>query len=488
MRSVFPPVPVMLRHVQVWPSRDGLVTSVWSIRRMRWIAIAVLAAGCADALPSEREQRVIDALADDNYVWSLRDPELVARKLTKMQRGPYEWLRGTASLYWRDLTELGDRTSTSFGDAASSRVLLVGDPHPENVGTFRAGDGTMIVDWNDLDAAGYGPFTADVRRLAVGLIIAADTTDETFATELATRALQGYVAQLARPQMLIRIGMHPLLDKELTKARGRGDDHFALDELAPSTAGSRYVAFGDLEPVAEDGVYEDTLVPVGAEAASWIDAAVAQWASGRGESATVKLRARRYGAGVASYAALRYNVVLEGPTTALDDDHVIELKEERDGLVLHGVPQLEVGEWASPAARVVDAQRRLQSRRDADPRLGSADLGGLSLKVRDREAYQRGLDHLDLAALAAGSASKRVQLLDLAELLGGLLASAHGNARTLDGQLGSAVIAPVIAGREDAFVAELVNSARTEAAQVIVDHAALKERDLAALVIPPEAR
>ncbi len=455
---------------------------------MRWLAITVLAAGCADSLRSEREQRVIDALADDNYVWSLREPALVAKKLVKMQRGPYEWLRGTASLYWRDLTELGDRSATAFGDDASSRVLLVGDPHPENVGTFRAADGTMLVDWNDLDAAGYGPFTADVRRLVVGLIVAAETTDETFVTELATRALRGYLAQLAAPKMAIGVGMHPLLDKELMKARGRGDLRFAVDELAPITDGVRYVAFGDLEPVADDGVYEDTVVPVGAEAAAWIDSAVAQWAARRGETATVKLRARRLGAGVASYAALRYNVVLEGPTTELDDDQVIELKEERDGLVLHGVPQLAVGEWSSPAVRVVDAQQRLQSRRDADPRLGASDLGGLSLKVRDREAYQRGIDHLDLAALAAGSASKRMQLADLAELLGRLLASAHGNTQTRDGELGSAVILPVVAGREDAFVTELVASARAEAAQVIADHAALKDRDLAALVIPPEAR
>lgn len=454
---------------------------------MRCLLILGLAAGCADALPSERTQRVIDVLAEDNYVWARREPALVAKKLAKMQRGPYEWMRGTASVYWRDLTELGDRTTTAFGDDASSRVLLVGDPHPENIGTFRAADGSMLVDWNDLDAAGYGPFTADLRRLAVGLVVAADSADEAVNDELATRAIRGYVAQLARGPMSIRPGMHPLLDKELAKARARGDARFAVDELAPVTDGARYVAFGDLEAVADDGVYEDTVLPVGAEAAAWLDAAVAQWTARRGEPAVVKLRARRIGAGVASYAALRYNVVLEGPTAAPEDDQVLELKEERDGLILHGLPQLAAAEWDSPAARVVDAQQRLQARRDADGCLGAADLGGLSLKIRDREAYQRGIDHLDLAELAAGSVAKRAQLADLAELLGGLLASAHGNARTLDGARGADVIAPILAGREDAFVAELVASARVEAAQVLADHAVLAHVDLAALVIPPEA-
>jgi len=31
-------------------------------------------------------------------------------KLRMMQRGPYEWLRGTAALYWRDVTEPGGPT------------------------------------------------------------------------------------------------------------------------------------------------------------------------------------------------------------------------------------------------------------------------------------------------------------------------------------------------------------------------------------------
>ncbi len=448
---------------------------------MRSILAVMLAAGCAAPLPSERDQRVIDTLADDNYVWANREPALVKLKLRKMQRGPYEWLRGTNALYWRDLTEPGaERITTAFGDEASSRVLLVGDPHPENVGTFRAGDGTMIVDWNDLDAAGYGPFTADVRRLAIGMLVATERTDD---AEIAGAVATGYLAQMSAlasgaAPMLLSFGAHPLLDKELKKAQKRGDVRYAVDEIAPISGDTRYLAFGELEPIADDGVYEDHVGTVGADMAAWIDDAVAQWAARRGEQATVKLRARRIGSGVASYAALRFNVVLEGPTAAPSDDVLIELKEERDGIVVHGVPQLHTGEWMSPAARVVDAQRRLQCRRDADTRLGFGDLGGLSLKIRDREAYQRGLDHGDIAKL------DRSEQLALATELGALLASAHGNALTQDGARGWTVIAPVVSGREAAFEAEMVGSARDQAAQVVADHAAFAEVDLGALVIP----
>lgn len=42
-------------------------------------------------------------------------------KLRKLQRGPYDWLRGTAALYWRDVSEPGgERLATRFGDPRSS--------------------------------------------------------------------------------------------------------------------------------------------------------------------------------------------------------------------------------------------------------------------------------------------------------------------------------------------------------------------------------
>jgi uncharacterized protein (DUF2252 family) len=108
--------------------------------------LALIATGCV-ATNDSRDARIIDNLAEDNYMWARREPELVRMKLVKMQRGPYEWLRGTAALYWQDLTEPGEtRPVSAFTDGPSSRVLLIGDPHVENVGTFRAADGTMFMD------------------------------------------------------------------------------------------------------------------------------------------------------------------------------------------------------------------------------------------------------------------------------------------------------------------------------------------------------
>jgi len=448
---------------------------------VRRAAVLTLLAACSSGPEATvRERRVLDALADDNYMWSLREPELVAMKLRKMQRGPYEWLRGTAPLFWRDLMEPGvARYETSFGDPLSSRVLLVGDPHCENIGTFRAADGEQLVDWNDFDATGYGPFTGDVRRLGAGLsIVAALGGDEAFASELVAAALTAYADEIAAASpVVVGVGVHEYFDDELEKARERGETLYAIDEVAPVMAGERVLALGDLEPVADDGLLEDRLLEVDRAVADMLDRAVAQW----DPRARVKLRARRIGSGVASYPAWRFNVVLEGPTDSPDDDRMIELKETREGTINRGVPQREAAEWGSPAIRAVDTQRRLQARPDADALLGSAQVGGLVLKIRDREAFQRGVDAEDLVELVEDD---RPQLLAIATTYGRLLARAHGRARTADDLLGAAVIAPLLAGRTVEWVTELSAAIADDTALIIADHASMADRDLAAEVMP----
>jgi Uncharacterized protein conserved in bacteria (DUF2252) len=429
----------------------------------------LLVVGCASPR-DDREARILDTLAEDNYAWAQRDPALVAMKLAKMQRGPYEWLRGTALLYWRDATEPGAPRIAFAGSPAASRVLLVGDPHIENVGTFRASDGTMFVDWNDFDATGYGPFDLDLRRLGASLAIVAELGapgDTAYARALAAAAAANYadtIRALAAGMQIAEttFGAADLFDDELEKSRKRGDARQGLDEVAPMTNGARAMAFGDLEPVAADGVIEDRLVPVDAEQADWIDRAL----PGR----TVKLRARRIGSGVSSYAAYRYEAIL-------DDDTFLELKETREGVIIPGLPRFSAAEWSSPAHRSVDTQKRLHARPDGDLLLAHAQVGGLSLKIRHRESYQRGIDAPDLVELIEDD--KRDELLALAATYGALLARAHGQARTEDGILGFAVIAPLLDGT---FADAIADAAVADAAVVIADHAAMKDADLGAVL------
>jgi uncharacterized protein (DUF2252 family) len=453
---------------------------------VRWFLIVF--AACA-APKDPRDAFVVNTIAEDNYEFSLRDPTLVAMKLTKMQRDPFDWLRGTAPVYWHDVTDPGaPRMPTAFGDPASSRVLLVADPHPENLGSFRAPDGTMFMDWNDFDSSGYGPFEGDVRRLAAGLMIATrdpdaavDTLalDPAFDDEIAHRVATGYVAQIGElaagmPALPVTTGAAKYFDKLIAKAIENGDANKEVnDDTAVDGDGTRYFVLGDQDPVADDGVIESRLsAPTDIER-DRVTRAMTSWLAQHADLGNIVDIARRYGSGVSSYAALRYYVLLAS-------DRIVEVKEERDGIVIHGVPELEAAEWTTPAQRVVDAQRRLQLRRDGDTLLGAADLSPLAFRVHDETAYQRGVNSTDLGALAVDP-SKRSQVPDLAELFGRLLARAHGAALTADGVPGWTVIMPVLG---DGFGDELSTLAQADAAQTVADWQSLRTQDLAAVAIP----
>lgn len=417
---------------------------------------------------------MIDTIAEDNYMWALRYPETVAMKLTMMQESPFLWLRGTAPVYWRDLTTPGvGRPATAFGDPLSSRVLLVADPHPENLGSFRAPDGTMVIDFNDFDTAGYGPFEGDVRRLAAGLIVAANGTGPS-PRDLASAVATAYAAQITdlANGLAPDPGTSPYLTKLIAKAKANGDAH---KELADDVASPGVLAIGDLDPIGSDGVIQNRVEPLGATEHDEVTAALAPLVASHPELGAIEDIGRRYGHGVSSYPALRYIVLLAGETASPDDDRVLEIKEERDGVDIADVPQLDAAEWNTPGARAANTAHRLWLREDEDPLWDSAEHAPLSFVTHDDSAYQRGVDAGDLAALDPD------ELLATAGVFGRILARAHGLALTEDGLVGWTVIAPELGA---GFADEVAALAPADAAQTLADWNDLKDRDLASLVLP----
>lgn len=459
---------------------------------MKWLAL--LAVGCGTS-SSAREDFIVNTLAVDNYVYAQRDPDLVALKFKKMQRDPYLWLRGTAAVWWHDATDPGEaRATTAFGSPAAARVLLPADPHPENIGSFRASDGSMFIDWNDFDSSGYGPFEVDVRRLAAGLIIAshdpgdpesAASVDPAYASDIAHRVAIGYAAQInslamGTPPAPVTTGAAKYLDKLIAKAIENGAAGKDLTDTTEVVDGVRVFLSGDLDPVGDDGVIETRQTSIDPVTRDVLTRGLAPYLADHPELGTTISFARAYGSGVSSYAVPRYLALMTGPTPDPGDDHLIEIKEERDGVIIHGVPELAAAEWNNPALRVVDAQRRLQLRRDADPLLGAIAVSPLAYRVHDHASYQRGVGYDDLGALAIDP-TKASQVTDLAEIFGGLLARAHGVALTEDGVPGWTVIAPLLG---DGFADEVAAFATADAQQTIADWQMFHGEDLGARVMP----
>lgn len=423
-------------------------------------------------------------LFDDHQLLLQRDPELVQRKMEKMARDPFRFLRGTAPQYFRDVTEPG-RYQSEFVDAASARVLLVGDPHPENLGTQRAPDGALVLEWNDFDASLIGPYHFDVWRLALGIwtfthMLAEAEGDHSIAMLAVREAAQGYVAEmgaLSAGKPAERLSADEpsgrIIEDLFRRAKRDGD---ADDSLAENT-------FVDEKGRHLRAEKDASALRANTEAEGLVALSLSEWRhlqmtlsnypqtlhSISNESfGGLKDAGRKYGSGVSSLPLLRYYVLLEGTSLDDDDDVLIELKEGRDPPPRAGLTEALPLRFENNAARIVYAQRHLQSSGDLDARLGYSG-GTNGFKVRTLDGYQKGIRlHRVLSELESGDFVLE-DILPLAQISGRLLARSHARTTNSVGASALLSIARMIDAQETKFVDEVADFADQAGAQLLRD-------------------
>lgn len=479
-----------------------------------WLALAGACAAPPDELA--RAQWLRHTLVLDNQPFLDRDPEQAGGKLAKMGEALYPYFRGTAAQYARDTMQPGGAGywPSAYETPETSNVALVGDSHPENVGTFASGrEGEATIEFNDFDGSTFGPYGFDLRRLALGYWIAAEhvrrvhaamavgdqsfTLDEEHRMVLAQAVARGYAAEIAAvaadPRAQRRMTADEPIGAVLTELSDEAiDDGSAREELTEYTHvqdGRRLVIHADVEPPRmleyagfAQRVYEDTLVPLEPREQALVEALLSRYpdtlaSDVADEPAALRLlgTARRLGAGIASYPAVRYYALVEGPSASTEDDVVLELKQTIDAVPMPGLPRFPSQPYYGNAERVVQMQRRLQSHPDADPWLGWAAAGADGYRVRWRTGYQRTLRIDRLAEDLAEGTYMADDLVVLAEVSGRLLARHHGFAETLDGGPAGPAIARAIAGDDEGLVEEVAGFVEHYAAQVVTDHATFVE-------------
>jgi hypothetical protein len=323
-----------------------------------------------------------------------RDPAAVSEQLGRMARSSFAYFRGSIGLRPEE--------PTRFVTPATAQIAILGDPHPENIGTYRTPRGERVVDFNDFDLAGHGPYVRDLRRLALGLWLAADMAD--LGRRPRARTVEemgnGYLAEL--------------------RALARG---------SPPVALRVETAFGgDLAAVLADPDPQDFPGAATPEERSLVEAAMRAYPATlfAGEAlppTTFALKqVARVSAGIASLRLLRFRARVEGPTAADDDDWILELKESE--------PQ------AAPAAQLVRLQREIQEFPDEDPLLGWASAGERTFRVRGAGPDQRRLSVERISKRVRSPTWGKKELRDLAFQCGRLLARSHARARAADGQPG----------------------------------------------------
>jgi len=437
------------------------------------LAIAALV-GCAEAADDSRRAIVEGAMARADLQLLRTRPAHVAGKYGRMARYLYDYYRGSVPVFQADF-ENGElpasRTAYALDDLL---VLSTGDAHPENFGLLLAADGTLALEPNDFDSADRYPYHWDLRRLGTGLVLGAwlarpDDDRAELGARVAGAAARGYADEIARQASrydrfridspgdvphfadLFRRGNRDLAARaelsELTQVR---DGVRRIFRGAPSSSEPEEVLL-DLPPDAVAAL-EDTLRRASLPT------------SRPPEYFAVKDAARQLGSGVASWARVRVLVLVEGPTTDLDDDVLLEVKELIDSAARGWIPPRRYHD--DVAARIRETSRVLWARADGEALWGTSEWLGMRVQVRlESEAHKTlRVDRFEeeLAELDALEA--------LARALGALLARMHATPLREEAAP-AARIARRIADDLDGFVADHAAGSVAYAAQVEADFA-----------------
>lgn len=439
---------------------------------------------CTDPDPElARREWMRQLLIDENQPWIAREPDAVAAKFAKMDADVYDFMRGTTGYWYAQLAVPGERPPTAFlDDPDAASILLVGDPHIENLGTCLAGEEPTLADADpqapltieavDLDGSGFGPWVMDPRRASMALGHLASSLPG--CDEACVDAVAGALAAGFADEVLAQAAGEPPFDagtEDATdgayvtdlyaRARAAGLEQEALAEWTVIQADGRFLErTGGLDD-GYDGVLSLTV-----EESTQLDRLLTAW-----ESPPEGFRrldaVRRYGAGVASLPAVRYYVLYDFGDDSRQDDRLLQLREVVDPPTWPGTlaPPL----YASNAERIEAVTRTLWSRPDADVRMAGLQDGAMTFKLTTLSGWFQTFDHETIAGPWLQGDASEADLQALATRIGRLLAAAQARGATAEGRPALEVLVAELDGRRDEWVAELSAQVRPDVERLRAD-------------------
>jgi uncharacterized protein (DUF2252 family) len=416
----------------------------------------------------QRAARIVEVFTTEFGQLMAMDPAAFRRKFRKMAASPFAFYRGSACLFYADMT--GDFAATDFLNDQTSRVWIHGDLHAENFGTYMNGFGQLVFNVNDFDEAYVGPFSWDVKRFAasVALIGYAKALSDTVITDLVSRFAVAYLTEL---RAIVAGGDDALGSITLENADGvlrnvlqEARLNTRIDLLARETTIDNY----ERRFAVGDGVFE-----IDQAAKNKVIAAFEQYletlpkaTATQPVAAQVKDAVLRKGVGIGSAGLPSYNLLLEGRTEALENDVIIYMKQAQVPAVARYIDDERVrGYFQHQGHRTAESQRALQAH--ADPWLGFTELDGTGQLVAEVSPYASDLDWSDV--------NEPPELAGVVGDLGRAVARMHSVADDesdhdlVDFATEEAIVAAVDQD-EKGFVAHLVDFAHTYGARARQDH------------------
>ncbi len=414
----------------------------------------------------DREAAIVATLVGAFADLMAADPDAFRTKFRKMAADPFAFFRGSACVFYADVSGREDR----WADERTSRVWIQGDLHAENFGTYMDGSGVLIFDVNDFDEAYVGHFTWDLRRFAasIALMCWQKALSDDQISMLIETFVRAYVKQV---RWFVDVDDDAAFSLNLQTAHGA-----VLSALQSARLSTRAEMLDRLTVVDEWDRRFRNLPGVqrldDAEREKVVAAfdryleTIPQTQRFRGIAYDVKDVIAKTGFGIGSAGLPAYSVLIEGFNQALDNDVVLSMKQGNVAAPSRVVDDNEVhGYFTHHGHRTAVSQRALQAH--ADPLLGYTDIDGVGFVVSEISPYEADLDWSEL--------TEPDELAEVIEQLGQAVAKVHCVSDTdsdqslVDFQTEDAVVA-AIGDDEDGFVADISAFGLEYAAIVRDDH------------------
>ena len=415
----------------------------------------------------DRTDVIVEVLRDAFAPLMRADPAAFRAKYRKMARDPHAFYRGSACLFYNDVTAEPE----DWADHGAERIWIHGDLHVENFGTYLNSDGRLIFDVNDFDEAYLGRFTWDLQRFAASLALVGwqKALPEEAIRRLVGRYARSYLAQVDHyvasaddDDFAIRLdNAEGAVLAALTRARAlrRAD---LLDGITVLSGGRRRFV--------EDGstrrLDRTERAAVTAAFRDYLDTIPESKRFDRRLFYELRDLVGKSGFGIGSAGLPAYNVLVEGYSQALDNDVVLSMKQANVPALSRFVDTTEVDAYFEHEGhRTVVSQRALQVH--TDPLLGHTRIGDVGYVVAEVSPYEVDLDWSEI--------NEPADMRAVVDLLGRATAKIHcasdedSDQDLVDFQVEQAIVES-LRGRRRAFTDHVASFGVSYAETVRRDH------------------
>ena len=415
-----------------------------------------------------RQKQIIDVLGEAFAPLMKADPAAFRVKYRKMAVDPFAFYRGTACLFYADVTPEED----PWVDERSGGIWIHGDLHAENFGTYMNSDGRLVFDVNDFDEAYLGHYTWDLKRFSASLALLgwSKALPEEDVRTLIGRYLRGYLAQVTHYTEVVEdddfaLQLHNTdgpVQALLQKAR-RSTRAAMLDGMTSQDTGVRMFKEGG----AARHLSQTERRKIEKAFDAYLESIPDTKRINRSLFYDVRDIVGMSGFGIGSAGLPAYNVLVEGFSQSLDNDVVLSMKQANVPAVSRFVDTKKVERYFEhEGQRTVVSQRALQSH--TDPNLGFTTVDGVGYVVAEISPYEMDLDW--------GSLYEPSEIAPVVEQLGRATAKVHcASDEDSDQSLVSFQVEEAISesleGRRRAFVEAVTEFGVDYAQKVRHDHA-----------------